>query len=167
LPGPTDDYFAYKRWFEVGHGSLALPVDCVEPDGPVLKYSNQYTWELEWYLIFTNPHSYVRIQENFAKRAGLYMSRRINFAYHYWPITKADLRGFPDKDPADPVFVRIDNAGRPAHLHHQDDPRDHIPQSRISGLVLEDVDLFDFAKSALRHRQSGRPMAKELGYRIG
>jgi hypothetical protein len=167
LPGPTDDYFAYKRWFEAGHGALVRPVDCAERDGPVLTYSNQYTWEVEWLLIFANPHSYVRIRELFAKRAGLQLSRRVQFAYHYGPIVKTDSQGVPERDPADPVFVRIDNSSRPTHLHQQSDPTDHIPQSRIAGLVLEDVDLFDFVKSAFRHRQSGKPIAKELGYRIG
>jgi len=166
LPGPIDDYFAYKRWFETGHDGLALPVDCIEPNDPVLTYSNQYTWDMEWFLIFTNPKTYIRIKENFAKRAGLQISRRIHFAYHYGPLTKTDLRGIPDGEPADPLFVRIDNVGRPPHLHHQDDPTDHIPQSRITGLVLEKVDLFDFVKAAFRHRLSGKSIAVELGYGI-
>src|SRR5712692_4491776 len=121
---------------------------------------------MEWFLIFTNPKTYIRIKENFAKRAGLQISRRIHFAYHYGPLTKTDLRGIPDGEPADPLFVRIDNVGRPPHLHHQDDPTDHIPQSRITGLVLEKVDLFDFVKAAFRHRLSGKSIAVELGYGI-
>ncbi len=166
MPGPTDDYFAYKRWFEAGHDAVTLPVDCIEPADPVLRYSNQYTWETEWFLIFTNPQSHIRIKENFARRTGLYLSRRINFAYHYGPTVRTGLSGMPDGIPSDPVFVRIDNAGRPAHLHHEGNPSDHIPQSRVAGLVLDDVDLFEFVKAAFRHRTSGK-IAQELGYRIG
>jgi hypothetical protein len=165
LPGPTDDYFAYKRWFETGHEALTLPADCVEPD-PVLTYSNQYTWDLVWFLIFADPQAHVRIKENFAKIHGLSKSRRIAFAYHYGPTVRSDSRGMPEGEPSDPVFVRIDNSGQPPHLHHEGNPTDHIPQEHISGLVLDEVDLFTFVKAAFRHRKSGRPIAKELGYRI-
>jgi len=166
LPGPTDDYFAYKRWFEAGHDALALPVDCVEPD-PILTYTNQYTWDLLWFLVFTSPQSHVCIKENFAKIHGLSRSRRIAFAYHYGPTVRSDLAGIPDGEPADPVFVRIDNAGgRPPHLHREGHPTDHIPQEHISGLVVEEVDLFDFVKAALRHRKSGKSIARELGFRV-
>lgn len=164
MPGPTDDYFVYKRWFEAGHDALTFPLDCTELD-LVLRYSNLYTWDVEWVLIFANPQSYIRITENFAKRAGLDFSRRINFAYHYGPTIKKNLQGNPEPNPADAVFVRIDNAGRPVHLHHESNPTDHIPQSRVTGLLLDSVDLFDFVRAAFRHRRSGN-IANELGYRI-
>jgi hypothetical protein len=165
LPGPTDDYLAYKRWFEAEHDELTIPVDCIELD-PVLSYSNQYTWDLRWFLVFTNPISHIRIKENFAKIAGLQKSRRISFAYHYGPTVRTDSDGTPEGEPSDPVFVRIDNAGRPAHLHHEGKPEDHIPQERVSGLILEEVDLFEFIEAAIRHRTSGRSIARELGYKI-
>lgn len=166
MPGPTDDYFAYKRWFEANHDALRLPADCVEPEPPTFTYSNQYTWGMEWHLVFRNPETYVRIAEHFAKRSRLSMSRRIHFAYHYGPIVKSDDHGIPVREPADPVFVRIDNVSRPAHLHREGHPTEHIAQANVEGVVLEDVDLFDFVRAALMHRQEGRPIERELGYRI-
>lgn len=166
MPGPTDDYFAYKRWFETGHDAIPLPADCTEPEDPTFTYSNQYTWGLEWHLVFRNPDSYVRIGENFAKRSRLSVSRRIHFAYHYGPLVNVGDDGMPTRAPADPVFIRIDNVSRPPHLHPENDPTAHIPQEKIGTLILDEVDLFDFVKAALRHRQSGRPIEREFGYRI-
>jgi len=167
LPGPTDDYFAFKRWFEPAHAALKLPPDCTESEGgPRLIYSNQYTWVLEWLLVFRNPDSYIRIREQFAKRSRLALSRRIQFAYHYGPIHKSDEKGMPIRQSDDPLFVRIDNVGLAVHLHPENDPKAHIPQEKIKGLVLEDVDTFDFVKAAFRHRQNGMPIERELGYRI-
>jgi hypothetical protein len=166
LPGPTDDYFAYERWFEKRHDALTLPVDCIEPVDPILKYTSQYTWEMEWILIFTDPRSYVRIRELFAKRAGLSFSRRLKFSYHYGPLIRTAADGLPEWESSDPVFVRIDNSNRPPHLHQEADVTDHIPQSRIARLILDQIDLFDFVKAAIRHRKSGRSIAVELGYEI-
>jgi hypothetical protein len=168
LLGPTDDYFTYKRWFEASHGLLVLPADCVEVDGPVWVYSNQFTWSVEWCLVFKNdPTAYIRIREGFAKRSRLLSSRRLSFAYHYGPIVKTDDQGVPEGIPADPVFVRIDNVGRPPHLHHEGDPTTHIPQEKINGLALDDINAFDFINAAFRSRTKGTPVATELGYRIG
>jgi len=166
LPGPTDDYFAYKRWFDREYDALELPADCSEPSPP-LSYSNQYTWTVEWYLVFANdPKVYIRVFEHFAKRAQLQLSQRIHFAYNYAPITRSDPRGVPGYLPNDPIFVRIDNIHRPPHLHPEADPTQHHLQEKIDGLTLANLDLFDFVRASLRHRQSGRPMSRELGYRI-
>lgn len=166
MPGPTDDYFAYQRWFDAGYKTFILPAGCVEV-GPDFKYSNQYTWQIKWLLIFSNPETHIQIKENFAKIHGLQKSRRIAFVYHYGPTVRQDLQGMPEGESSHPVFVRIDNTGGfPVHLHPEGKPEEHIPQARIRKLVLEEVDLFDFVNAALRHRSSGKSIAKELGYRI-
>ena len=166
MAGPTDDYLAYKRWFEGEHDALDLPADCAEPLPP-LAYSNQYTWTVEWYLVFANdPKVYIRIFEHFARRSHLQLSQRTQFAYNYAPITRSDSRGIPAYRPDDPIFVRIDNIARPPHLHPEEDPTQHIPQERIEGLVLADLDLFDFVKASLKHRQNGKPMTRQLRYRV-
>jgi len=166
LPGPTDDYFVYKRWFQAGHGALTLPANCAEPEPPTLSYSDQYTWSVEWYLILASPDAYIRIFENFAKRSRMLLSRRIHFAYHYGPLIRKDDDGRPDRQASDPVVVRIDNVGSAAHLHPENDPTAHIPQGRIQGLNLESLDLFDFVKAAFRHRTNGTAIERTLGYRI-
>jgi len=107
LPGPTEDYFAYVRWFERHHGALLLPVDCIEPVDPIFTYTNQYTWEMEWVLIFTDPKAYVRIMELHAKVAGLYFSRRIRFSYHYGPLPKVDAQGLPNGNPPIPFLSAL------------------------------------------------------------
>lgn len=167
MPGPTDDYLAYRRWFDAGYGAIVLPPDCTELEGPTFTYSNQYTWTLEWYLVFSNdPKSYVRIGEHFAKRAGLLLSRRISFAYHFGPTVRTATNGTPLRNPTDPVFVRIDDINQPVHLHPERDASEHLPQSRITGIVLDAVDLFDFVRASLTARETGTRIADELGYRI-
>ena len=164
MPGPTDDHFAYKRWFEAGYGAVVIPVGCSAQD-PILSYANLQTWGVEWILMFAAAH--VCVKEHFAKVAGLQSSRRISFAYHYGPTVRKSDDGAPDGEPNDPVFVRIDDAGgRPVHLHPEGHPEQHIPQERISGLVLDKVDLFDFVKAAIRHQSSGKSVQKEFGFKI-
>jgi len=167
LPGPTDDYFTYKRWFDRHYDDLELPADCSEPQDPPLRYTNQQTWTLEWFLILgDDPKVYIRIFEHFAKRSHLLMSQRIHFAYNFGPIVGVDGQGVPIYQPADPVFVRIDNIGRPPHLHPEEDPTRHIPQENIKGLILVDLDLFDFVEASFRKRKNGTTMSRELGYRV-
>jgi hypothetical protein len=167
LPGPTDDYLAYKRWFDQHYDNLVFPADCSQPEAPPLEYTNQQTWSLRWFLILgAEPKAYIRIFEHFAKRSRLLMSQRIHFSYHFGPVTMVDDQGIPQYQPSDPVFVRIDNVNRPPHLHPEDDPARHIPQENIKGLVLADLDLFDFVEASFRKRKKGTPMSSELGYRI-
>ncbi len=112
------------------------------------------------------PKVYIRIFEHFAKRSRLLMSQRIHFSYHFGPAAEFDGQGIPLYQPTDPVFVRIDNINRPAHLHPEEDPTRHIPQENIKGLILVDLDLFDFVGASFRKRKNGTPMSRELGYRI-
>lgn len=165
MPGPTDDYFAYKQWFEKNHGALHLPDGCAEPNDPLFIYANQYTWSVEWFLLLKTPSSYIRIFENFARRSRLSVSRRIHFAYHYGPVVKADEKEMPVREPSDPVFVRIDNIHAPAHLHPEGDPTRHLPQENVKGLTLDDIDLFKFVKCAFQHRK-GLTIERAFGYRI-
>jgi hypothetical protein len=156
----------YKRWFEAAHSQLGFPSDCAEVEGPVWVYSDQQTWNVNWYLVFqNNPAAYVRIAEGFAKRSRLSLSRRLYYAYHFGPLIASNPEGIPVHDSSDPVFVRIDNVGG-AHLHHEGDPKTHVPQAKIKGLVLDDVDPFDFLNAVLRSRKNGTPIARELGYSI-
>jgi hypothetical protein len=163
----TNDYFTYRKWFDGQYNVLTFPNECSEPEGPTFAYSNQYTWSMEWFLTFNAaPESYVRVWEHFAKRSGLSLSRCISFAYHFGPILRKDKKGIPERESSDPVFVRIDNHGGPAHLHPEGHPDRHVMQSAVDGLVLQDIDLFAFVKAVLRQRQTRRSIADELGYRI-
>jgi hypothetical protein len=166
LPGPTDDYLTYRRWFDAKHSAIILPADCKEPD-PTFTYINQQEWRIRWFLIFESPASHISIKEHFTKVSGLQTSRRHAFAYHYGPTVRTDAQGMPQGICSDPLFVRIDNAGAlPVHLHHEGKPADHVPQKRVEGLKLIELDLFDFVSAALRHRTTGKPIEHELGYRI-
>lgn len=166
MPGPTDDYLAYKAWFDAGYNAIVIPVSCTAKD-PVLYFANLYTWSVQWVLVFSDTATHVSVKEHFAKVAGLQRSRRISFAYHYGPTVRKNADDDPYGEPSDPLFVRIDNAGgRPAHLHPEGHPEEHIPQERIRGLVLDHVDLFDFVKAAIRHHGGHKTVAKEFGYKI-
>jgi len=168
LPGQVGDYLAYRRWFDAAYATIELPPDCAEIDGgPTFSISNQFTWTVEWYLVCANaPESYIRVAEHFAKVARLLLSQRKTFAYHFGPVVGRDRDGTPLREPADPVFVRIDNSHQPAHLHPERDATEHLPQANIKGLILDDIDLFDFVRACIRSRQAGRPVAEELGYAI-
>jgi hypothetical protein len=167
LPGPTDDYFTYKRWFDQHHDALVLPADCSEPGPAPFEYTNQQTWTLRWFLLLSDePKVYIRIFEHFAKRSHLLMSQRIHFAYHFGPVVGVDAQGVPLHEPTDPVFVRIDNINMPPHLHPEGEQARHILQQDIKGLILKDLDLFDFVKASLRKRKNGTPMSRELEYRV-
>ena len=167
MPGPTDDYFTYKRWFDQHYDALVLPADCSEPEAPPIEYTNQQSWTVQWFLILSDePKVYIRIFEHFAKRSRLLMSQRIHFSYHFGPVARVDGQDVPLYQPADPVFVRIDNINGPPHLHPEGDPTRHIPQENIKGLILVDLDLFDFVEASFRKRKNGTPMSRELGYRV-
>ena len=167
MPGPTDDYFTYKRWFDQHYDALVFPADCSEPGPPPFQYTNQQTWTLQWFLVLSNePKVYIRIFEHYAKRARLLMSQRIHFSYHFGPVAAVDGQGIPQYQSTDPVFVRIDNISRPPHLHPEEDPTRHIPQENIKGLILADLDFFDFVDASFRKRTNGTTMSHELGYRV-
>jgi hypothetical protein len=114
------------------------------------------TWELRF-----EDGKYIRAKEHYSKIRGRSEARRLYFSFHYGP----------DPAPAepmasDPVDIRIDKqSGQPPHMHYNG-PGDHIGQDRVSGLALEDVELFDFLKGIFKHRSTKHPIHEVFGFTI-
>jgi hypothetical protein len=157
------DYLSCKKQFDAEHDSLALPHDCQEIYGPIISYSTLYSWDVEWYLKFSDD-KFIRIKEHYRKIAGLQDARRQSFSYHYGPIAGLDSKGLPAWGSEKPVHIRIDNSNRPVHLHLG--TAEHILQGRIEKLDLNDLDMFDFVSGIFEHRSSGKAFEKVFGFRI-
>jgi hypothetical protein len=117
-------------------------------------------------LDFSTDHKHVRIWESYAKIAGLQMSRRIQWSYHYGFTDAVDeegraLRGKPD----DPLDIRIDTSGGTVHMHYQKQ-EPHLQQSEIEGLDLRDVQAIDFIRGVIKHRTRGDDFTKIFGFKI-
>jgi hypothetical protein len=117
-------------------------------------------------LDFSTDNKHVRVWERYDKIAGLQMSRRVQWAYHYGHTDVVDeegraMRGKPD----DPLDIRIDTAGGILHMHYQKQ-EPHLKQSDIGGLDLRDVQAIDFIRAVLRHRTRGDEFTKILGFKI-
>jgi len=158
------DYFEFKRWFEKHRAALKFPKDCSELEPATFSVSTLYSWTFEWYLTFFDD-KYIRIWEHHNKRKLLYTSRRLQFALHYGPRVAPVSEGIPPYQHNDPVDIRIDNSQRVAHLHYGV-PGPHYFQERVEGIILEEFDMFVFVKAVFKHRKSGKPIDKILGFRI-
>lgn len=157
------DYFGFKRAFEAKRSKLALPADCKELRVEV-KFTSQYFWTVDWLLEFEDER-YVRVREHYGKVAGLQVSQRRSFALHYGAIVDRAQDGTPNPDPQHPVDIRIDTCSSAAHMHFGA-PEPHIPQSQIRKLQLATLDAFTFLQAILKHRATGIPLDKTLGFRI-
>jgi hypothetical protein len=121
-------------------------------------------WTFHWNLIFTD-NKYLRIWEHHGKKSGLQDSCRVRFTFHYGLRLKPGLNGIPIYEPSDPVDIRIDDIHEPAHIHYgQQEPR--YPQDKVKGLQLDSLDMFTFARAIFRHRETGRPIAVTLGFKL-
>jgi hypothetical protein len=164
---PVQDYPKYKAWFDGEHSALVLPNDSSEITAPTvgLAHSLSTTWTLKWILKFGDG-KYLRVQEHYNKVTGLIgLSRRQAFAFHYGPIGAVTPDGIPDRKSNDPVDLRIDNSGAPAHMHLRA-PQPHIGQERVDGLEMEDLDIFTFVRGIFSHRKTGNSFEKIFKFRI-
>lgn len=158
------DYFSFRRSFETSLSRLKLPADCTiqeptwEPIDPPLG------WMVTVFFDFTG-RMHIRLWENYDKFAGLQMSRRVSWSYHYGQTTVTDAAGRAMQGAAnDPVDLRIDTCSG-LHMHYQKQ-QPHLGQSDISGLALADITAFDFVRAVLRHRKTGKPLTKTFGFKI-
>jgi hypothetical protein len=158
------DYVQFKQQFDATHDALILPTDCQEPQDPLFSAVTEFSWMLEWYLMFSGD-KFLRIWEDHQKWAGLQESRRVRLAYHYGPVTALDAAGLPKTGSAYPVDIRIDNSQQRIHMHYgASNP--HYPQEKVQGLELEKLEMFAFVRAIFKHRKSGQALDKVLGFRI-
>lgn len=159
------DFFSFSRSFKAALAKLKLPPDCTlhEPDWqPTLP---PLFWQVTTMLDFSTDHKHVRIWERYDKIAGLQMSRRVQWAYHYGLTDTVDehgraLRGRPD----DPLDIRIDTSGG-IHMHYKKQ-EPHYGQGDIAGLDLRDVQAIDFLRGVIRQRTRGGEFTKIFGFKI-
>jgi hypothetical protein len=116
-------------------------------------------WNMDWLIRFPG-RKYAYIYERWfplrtPSRGGATRGQRRAFSFHYGtlgPLTRRN--GFPAIDKANhPAIIRIDLDNKGPHLHfHGELP--HIPQEKVKGMSIEDVDPFDFVRAVLEHRRS-------------
>lgn len=156
------DVFEFQRQFDQQRSEIELPADCSGDEPEILSTSPPLTWTVEWILHFSD-HTHVRIWEYYDKFAGLAYSRRVSFALHYGPDPVKNAAG--EIDPSQPVFIRIDTCGGEPHLHlAKREP--HIPQSKVSGRVLDEITSMEFIKAVLRSRKTGKSIDSLLRLRV-
>lgn len=114
--------------------------------------------------MFTD-NKYIRIWEDHCRVKGLQESRRARMAYHYGPVPKLDASGIPIYVATAPVDIRIDNSAQRIHLHFAA-PEPHIFQENVAKLDLAKLDMFTFVRGIFKHRSTGKPLDKVLGFKI-
>jgi len=161
---PTD-YAKFTAWHELNYKSLTLPTDWSELACKTIRASVQ-VWQFQWYLK-CGTDKYVRVWERYERWPGLLgMSRKASFVYHYGTLVRMGPDGIPTYVSNNPVDIRVDNVGRPVHLHFGS-PNPHHDQSVIKGLQLDDMDMFEFLKGIIRHRSTKKSLDKIFGFTIG
>ncbi len=124
-----------------------------------------YCWTVEVFFDFADQ-KHIRIWESFSKIAGLQMSRRLQWAYHYGGDEVIDEAGKAVRGaPNDPVDLRIDTCGGRVHMHYGT-REPHYYQDKVDGLTLLKVQSLEFVKAVLKHRGTGEPFTKILGFSI-
>jgi hypothetical protein len=114
-------------------------------------------WNMDWLIRFPDGKQAYLYERWFPvrtpSRGSLARGKRGAFSFHYGttsPLTRPN--GFPARDKANhPAIIRIDLDKNGPHLHfHGELP--HMMQDKVQGLVLENVDPFDFVRVVLEHR---------------
>lgn len=158
------DYFQFRKSFESSLGKLKLPDDCTlrEPAWEII--TPPHFWTVELYLDFPDP-KHIRIWESYDKIAGLQLSRKVQWSYHFGDTALLDEGGGAVKGkPDDPLDLRIDTVGG-LHMHcGQREP--HYAQKDIKGLDLATLSALDFVRAVFKHREKGKPLHEILGFRI-
>jgi hypothetical protein len=92
---------------------------------------------------------------------------RMHFSFHYGTTgTNFRANGFPARDKAKhPAIIRIDKDAYGPHIHFHDEA-DHIPQSRIDGMIIEKVDPFDFVRAVLQHRKTNEDFDSIMKFKV-
>lgn len=158
------DYFEFRRTFEANLKSLKLASDCTLQEPSWEEYAPPLFWSVEAMFQFTDG-KHIRIREYYSKFAGLQMSRKTSWSYHYGSTQATDADGYAVRgNPDDPLEIRIDTCSG-LHLHYQK-REPHFEQNRVVGLDLNDMNWLKFVKGVLRHRQSGLPFTKIFGFKL-
>jgi hypothetical protein len=160
------DPLSFRRKVDKAYANLELPPDCVEQKPRTIINSRLFSWTFDWLLVFKSDDKYLRVRESYEKMAGLLMSRRLGFAFHYGPIVKQNANGDVIHESSDPVDIRIDKSRGHTHMHYQA-PSPHYAQENVKGITLDSIGMFEFVRAVLQHRKSGKDISEILGFKIG
>lgn len=159
------EYQDYKARFAENRAALQVPTDCTA-HAPQFRATDPIappTWDLSWLLTFTDKH-YIRCRELWMCKKP--PTRRHLFTFHYGPIVSVDRDGNVERHHADPVLIRFDKkAGELPHLHYRN-PLPHYDQSRVEGLVLDDVDMFQFVNAVFCVRLGKTDFHDVMGFTL-
>jgi hypothetical protein len=161
----VSEYQDYKARFDKNRAALQIPPDCTAhaPQYSTFDPIAPTTWDLRWLLTFTDKH-YIRCREFWSCRTN--PSLRHIFTFHYGPIVNQDATGKIDRHHTDPVLIRFDKkGGGPPHLHYRK-PEPHYDQSRVQGLALDDVDMFQFVNAVFSVRAGKTDFHDVLGFTL-
>ncbi|HWY56900.1 MAG TPA: hypothetical protein VNZ03_20705 [Terriglobales bacterium] len=164
-------YQEYKVVCDKNRAELKVPGDCtvrVPQYRAFIDLIDPPSWDFEWWLTFSDKY-YVVCHEAWSCRKGK-QPKRHYFSFHYGPIVRTGKNGNPDRDASNPLVLRICNSnksGDPPHLHYKlPHPAPYYEQGRVDGLVLEDVDMFQFVKAVFRSRAEKVDMDKAMGFTL-
>jgi len=164
-------YQDYKARFESNRTALVVPEDCkpgVPEYHPFLDLIDPHSWDFSWWLRFADKH-YIVCHEIWGYRSGR-SPLRSYFSFHYGPIVRVDKNGNIERDPSNPLELRICKSNKscePSHLHYKKPhPAPHYEQSRVDGLVLNEVDMFQFVKAVFRSRAEKIELDEAMGFTL-
>jgi len=154
-------YTDYVARLMAEHASITFEPDVMEI-GPLHNPTvlpGTPPWNMDWLIRFPDGKQAYLYERWFPMksppRGGATMGQRGSFSFHYGTTSSRTRRnGFPARDKSNhPAIIRIDLDKKGPHLHfHGELP--HIPQAKVKGMKIEDVNPFDFVLAVLEHRTS-------------
>lgn len=162
-PKQYPNYASYKALFEEQYNRLTISepfTECGPFYGPTLGGPDRPPWKLAWSIMFPDRY-YIKCVEYYERKtSGHPQEGHLGaFSYHYGLQSgRFDRLGFPRRSTSMGTLIRFDLAPDYAdHLHFGG--KDHIPQIDIKGgLIILDLNMFDFINQILHHRRSKEPL---------
>lgn len=156
------EYHDYKARFDANRALLDIPEDCTAriPHYNATDLVDPKSWDFRWFLTFRD-NNYICCRESLTGRPP----RRHYFSFHYGPIARIDGGGNIVRDQNNPLMIRICKSRSGVHLHYRKPhPFPDYKQNQIDGLVLEDVDMFQFVRAIFHSRANSEEPHVSLGF---
>lgn len=148
-------YSDYVAWLTAERAKLTFEAGVVER-GPIHSptcFPSSPPWNMDWLIRFDDGMQAYLYERWFPMKGFPQKGERRAFSFHYGTISPLTRRnGFPAPDKKDhPAYIRIDLDRHGPHLHfHGELP--HIEQAKVTGMVIEKVDPFDFVRAVQQYR---------------
>jgi hypothetical protein len=155
-------YQVWKTLFTQNYSKFKLPKGATEC-GPFLRptiHPNLPPWKLFWCIIYPDQQ-YIRIVEYYdvdtvlSRKGGV----RVQFCFHYGPLAKGRDKKYGCPKIHKKTHIRFDLSTDQYvdHLHYLGE--DHIPQDRMVGCKILDMEPFRFIQGIEAHRNSHKPLS--------